>query len=76
MEDSKVFTFRLELDLVARLDRYAEYLEKTTPGVKFSRTNALRHLIAIGLLNAEAKEDFAPLLVPAKKTAKKKEATR
>lgn len=71
MEDSKVFTFRLELDLVARIDRYAEYLEQTTPGVKFSRTNALRHLVAIGLLNAEAKEDFAPLLVP-KKTKKNK----
>ncbi len=48
--------FRLEEDLVKRLDRYAKQMEGTMPGFKVTRADAVRMLLlrSLSLVEGEA----------------------
>ena len=45
MAETPLRQFRLEEELVQRLDRYAAYLDKENPGFKINRTSTLRHIL-------------------------------
>jgi hypothetical protein len=47
--------------LVARLDRYAAFMQSTRPGFKISRVDALRVLLLKSLEEAEAKKSYVAL---------------
>jgi hypothetical protein len=51
-------TLRLAPGLIRRLDAYARRLSERTPGVAFSRTDAVRNLLERGLA-AEGFDDTA-----------------
>jgi hypothetical protein len=46
--------FRLDEDLVKRLDRYAKQMEREMPGFKVSRADAVRLLLIRALDNVDA----------------------
>jgi len=48
-EESGVISIRLPLDLIKRLDDYAEQLRSSTPGINVTRTDAARAIITHGL---------------------------
>lgn len=82
MEETRNVTFRLSVDLVDRLDLYAEYMQHHTPGLKVSRVDALRNLLVKGLDEAEARKSYVTLqeeketiasTAKTKKTTSKKE---
>lgn len=50
---TKQVAFRLEEELLARLDRYAERLAAENPGMRFTRADALRVLLTRALDEAE-----------------------
>lgn len=46
---TKQFTFRLEPELIDRVDEYARSREAAEPGLRMSRTDALRILLTRAL---------------------------
>jgi hypothetical protein len=48
--------FRLAPELVARIERHARRMEKATPGVTFTRTDAVRALLTAALDAAERED--------------------
>jgi hypothetical protein len=46
--------FRLPAELIARIDRYAERLAASTPGIRYTRTDAVRSLLTRVLDEIEA----------------------
>ena len=49
MGHTKQVAFRFEGELVDRLDAYAEELSNKTPGMQFTRADAVRVLLSRGL---------------------------
>ncbi len=54
-ESTKMINFRLEPSLIARLDAHAQRMSDATPGLTFSRIDALRTLLVPALDAAEQK---------------------
>jgi predicted transcriptional regulator len=48
-EETAVVSIRLPIDLVRRLDRYADELRAVTPGVNITRTDAARAILTRAL---------------------------
>ncbi|MEM7244027.1 MAG: hypothetical protein AAF533_01720 [Acidobacteriota bacterium] len=48
----KQITFRLDPDLIARLDAYALHATEANPGLSVNRTDAVRLLLEAGLAEA------------------------
>jgi hypothetical protein len=48
--------FRLDENMLARIDRHARRLGRRHRRVRFTRTDALRDLVGLGLAQAEAKK--------------------
>lgn len=48
-EETAVVSIRLPLDLVRRLDEYADELRSVTPGVNVTRTDAARAILTRAL---------------------------
>jgi hypothetical protein len=48
-EETAVVSIRLPIDLVNRLDRYADELRAVTPGVNVTRTDAARAVLTLAL---------------------------
>jgi hypothetical protein len=46
--------FRLSTEMIERLDRHAERMRAATPGVNYTRADALRSLLADGLSRVES----------------------
>ena len=46
---TKQVTFRLDEDLLGRVDAYADQMTRNTPGVQFSRVDAVRFLLTHAL---------------------------
>lgn len=59
MSDSTI-GFRLPDELIQRLDAHAKRLETRTPGVRFSRTAALKALLTRALGEEEAEAQRSP----------------
>jgi hypothetical protein len=55
-EPTKMINFRLEPSLIARLDAHAERMTAATPGVTFSRIDALRTLLVPALDAVERRQ--------------------
>lgn len=55
MVRQKQTAFRLTVELLARLDRYAEHLQREHPGLTITRTDALRMILSRVLDEFEAK---------------------
>jgi len=53
-EESGVISLRLPLDLIKRLDDYAEQLRSSTPGINVTRTDAARAILTRGLSEVPA----------------------
>lgn len=51
----KVIPFRLPVDLITRLDKYAEQMKAEQPGLQVTRADALRVLLTDALDRAEAR---------------------
>lgn len=47
--DTAPLAIRLPFDVLDQLDRYAETMAIRTPGIRYTRSDAVRHLIAVGL---------------------------
>jgi len=47
--DTAPLAIRLPFDVLDQLDRYAEVMASRTPGIRYTRSDAVRHLIAVGL---------------------------
>jgi hypothetical protein len=45
--------FRLPADLVERIDRHAEHMSEQFPGIAFTRADAARTLLTVGLQHVE-----------------------
>jgi hypothetical protein len=52
MDKSKQMGLRLPVEIIERLDRYLDKLGAELPGVKLSRSDAIRTLIEQGLQRA------------------------
>jgi predicted transcriptional regulator len=52
--------FRLDDDVVKRIDEYAKRLASKTPGIEYSRSDAARALLVRGLDAAEADAGAPP----------------
>lgn len=74
MSDTTQVTFRLQTELLARLQEYSDYLNQLTPGLGASRVDALRILLVRGLEQVEPTYKTTP--TKAQKTPKKKEDAR
>lgn len=48
-DETAVVSIRLPIDLVRRLDRYADELRAVTPGVNITRTDAARAILTRAL---------------------------
>jgi hypothetical protein len=46
---SKLVGFRLEPELVAKIDAYAKRLSEENPGISFTRSDAARRILLAGL---------------------------
>lgn len=46
---TKQVAFRLDEDLLDRVDTYAEQMTQDTPGVQFTRVDAVRFLLTLAL---------------------------
>ena len=55
-EQTTQVAFRFPDPLVKRIDRHAQRMEQATPGVTFSRADAVRSLLTRALDEAEATE--------------------
>ena len=64
MSETQQVTFRIQTELLARLEQYAEHLNQLTPGLGATRVDALRILLVRGLEQVEP-------AYKAKKTPKK-----
>ena len=64
-EETAVVSIRLPIDLVRRLDRYADELRAVTPGVNVTRTDAARAILTRAL-NASKPTRPARRKTPAK----------
>ncbi len=56
MRKTTLVAFRLENELLKRIDAYGERLEKQTPGLKVARVDAVRILLVRGLSEVEGSE--------------------
>ena len=59
-EETRPIAFRLPYSLIERLDAHAERMGRTTPGMQFTRTDALRVLLLGALEVAEAQAPPTP----------------
>lgn len=65
--------FRLDDEVIKRIDEYAKRLAGKTPGIQYSRTDAARALIVRGLDAADAEPDAdAPASTPSSPTKARK----
>lgn len=71
MSDTQQVTFRIQNELLSRLQEYADYLNQLNPGLGASRVDALRILLVRGL---EQLEPTYKTSTKAKKTQPKKDA--
>ncbi len=53
MGKTTLVAFRLEEELLKRIDAYAKQLEQATPGLKLARVDAVRVLLLRGLEEVE-----------------------
>jgi len=53
MGKTTLVAFRLENELVKRIDAFAKRLEEETPGIRVARTDAVRAILLRGLLELE-----------------------
>lgn len=53
--NTPLVAFRMPPELVARLDRHADRMSKATPGLTFTRTDAIRSLLTKALDDVETK---------------------
>ena len=51
----KVIPFRLPIDLVKRLDKHAERIQRAHPGLNVTRADAMRSLLTEALDREEAR---------------------
>ncbi len=51
-QEQRQVGFRFPIDLIERLDAYAEQMGKEMPGLKFTRADAVRVLLERGLAEA------------------------
>src|SRR5713226_1714048 len=56
MAKTTLVAFRLENELLKRIDAYAKRLEHETPGLKLARADAVRILLVRGLAEVEGPE--------------------
>ncbi len=56
MGKTSLVAFRLENELLKRIDAYAKRLEHETPGLKLARADAVRILLVRGLAEVEGPE--------------------
>ena len=56
MGKTTLVAFRLENELLKRIDAYAKRLEDQTPGLKLARADAVRILLVRGLAEVEGPE--------------------
>lgn len=55
-EETAVVSIRLPVDLVRRLDEYADELRAVTPGVNVTRTDAARAILTRALSGSKPKK--------------------
>jgi hypothetical protein len=58
MGKTTLVAFRLENDLLKRIDAYAKRLEEETPGIKLARADAVRAILLRGLEELEQSRDL------------------
>ena len=56
MAKTTLVAFRLENELLKRIDAYAKRIEAETPGIKLARADAVRALLLRGLAQVEEPE--------------------
>jgi hypothetical protein len=56
MAKTTLVAFRLDNELLKRVDSYAERLERETPGLKLARVDVVRILLVRGLSQIEGPE--------------------
>lgn len=60
MADTTQIAVRIELAQLARIDAVAEDLSRATPGLTFTRSDAVKVLLAMGLEAREQRDAVAP----------------
>jgi hypothetical protein len=54
MGKTTLVAFRLDNELLKRIDAFAKHLEELTPGIKLARANAVRAILLRGLDELES----------------------